>query len=119
MEADTTPGTGTSPLPEVIDRYQRAHDARDTDLAITAFASDAEVLDDGHEYIGADRVRWWLDNAAAEFEYTRRLTGVERIDDGTYLVHNRVVGNFPGGKADLSYRFELLDGLIQHLVIAP
>jgi hypothetical protein len=103
----------------VIGRYQRAHDARDTALAITAFSPDAEVIDDGHTYVGTERVRWWLDNAASEFEYTRHLTGFEKADDGVYVVHNRVVGNFPGGEVDLDYRFELAGELIQRLEITP
>jgi hypothetical protein len=32
---------------------------------------------------------------------------------------NRLEGNFPGGQVDLSYEFQLNDGLIIRLVIAP
>jgi hypothetical protein len=35
------------------------------------------------------------------------------------LVDNRLEGTFPGGVADLQYRFVLRDGRIAELVIAP
>jgi ketosteroid isomerase-like protein len=48
-------------VPAVIRRYFAAHDQRDSDGALATFAPDAKVVDDGHDYIGADRVRFgWL-----------------------------------------------------------
>ena len=106
-------------LPDVIDRYQRAHDQRDGDSALAAFADDATVVDEGVTYTGSERIRWWLGNAASQYTYTRSLTGVDDLGDGRYVVSNHLSGDFPGGEADLRYRFELRDGLIHHLVIAP
>jgi len=114
----------TIELPDVIERYQSAHDRRDTTTALETFADDATVIDDGETYIGADGIRSWLEQAASEFTYTRTLTAVERdgVDDAgndRYVVHNHVAGNFPGGEVDLAYRFEITDGLIRHLEILP
>ena len=106
-------------LPEVIGRYQQAHDHHDTEVALSAFAPDARVVDDGHEYRGADEIRGWLDTAAREFTYTRTLLGVEAAGAGTWDVSNRLEGNFPGGVADLRYRFVLTGDVIAELVIAP
>lgn len=106
-------------LPEVIGVYQAAHDRRDADAALVAFAADATVVDDGITYVGAARIRAWIDTAASEFTYTRTLTGVDDLGDGVYVVRNHLQGDFPGGEVDLHYRFEIRSGLIAHLEIAP
>jgi hypothetical protein len=106
-------------LPAAIDTYQRAHDQRDTHRALATFQADATVVDDGATYVGAERIRWWLDHAASEYTFTRTLTGVDDLGDGVHVVHNHLVGNFPGGEVDLHYRFRLRDGLIDELAIAP
>ena len=106
-------------LPEVIGRYQQAHDHHDTDIALSAFASDAMVFDDGQEYRGTDEIRGWLDTAAKQFTYTRTLLGAQAASADTWDVSNRLEGNFPGGVVDLRYRFVLTGELISELVIAP
>src|SRR4051812_3722137 len=105
-------------LPDVIHRYQHAHDRHDADAAITAFAPTATVLDDGKTYTGTDEIRWWLANAASAFTFTRTLTGIDHEGD-TVVVHNHLAGDFPGGEVDLHYRFHLRDGHIERLEIAP
>jgi len=109
----------TTELPAVIDAYQDAHDRRDTEGSIACFDAGATVIDEDQDFTGTDRIRWWLDHAAAEFTFTRTLTGVERIDDDVYIVRNHLSGNFPGGEADLRHRYELRAGLIHRLEIAP
>ncbi|MGD9750551.1 MAG: nuclear transport factor 2 family protein [Acidimicrobiia bacterium] len=106
-------------VPAVIDSYQRAHDRRDVEAALASFGPDATVIDEAVAYRGTERIRWWLTNAASEFTYTRSLTGVEDLGGGAYLVSNHLSGNFPGGEADLRYRFQLRGGLIDHVEIAP
>lgn len=106
-------------VPNVIATYQRAHDQRDAQTALAAFGADATVIDDGATYVGTERILWWLTNAASEYTYTRTLTATEDLGDGAYIVSNHLSGNFPGGEADLRYRFQLRDGLIQRVEIAP
>ncbi len=106
-------------VPEVIGRYQAAHDQRDTETAVAAFTPDATVSDDGSSHVGTDEVRRWLQTAASEFTFTRTLVGAEREDDRTWIVHNHLAGDFPGGTVDLSYRFVLRGDLIERLDIAP
>lgn len=106
-------------LPEVIGRYFSAHDRRDTDAAVATFASDAVVVDDGHEYASPDEIRDWLAHASTQFTYTRTFAGAEAVTLETWLVTNRLEGNFPGGVVDLRYRFRIARGLISELVIAP
>lgn len=113
------PTTDSPAPPEVVERYQTAHDRRDTAATLATFAADAVVEDDGHRYEGIDEIRGWLDHAASEYEFTRTLLGAVDEGEGVWLVSNRLDGNFPGGTVDLGYRFVVLDDLITHLVIAP
>jgi hypothetical protein len=106
-------------VPAVIETYLRAHDERDTESTLATFGPDAIVIDEGNTYAGTERIRWWLDNGASEYTFTRTLTGHDDLGGGTYVVRNHLSGNFPGGEADLAYRFQLRDDLIQHLQIAP
>lgn len=106
-------------LPEVVSRYQAAHDRRDTETALAAFRPDATVVDDGHTYRGANEIRRWLATAASEYTFTRTLLSAEAGDDGSWVVVNHLEGDFPGGVVDLRYRFVLRGDLIAELVIAP
>ena len=101
-------------LPEVVHTYQDAHDRHDTDRALSAFAPDARVVDEDHEYRGTDQIRSWLDTAARQFTYTRSLVSAEAIDAETWLVVNHLEGDFPGGVVDLRYEFKL-DGETQRV----
>jgi SnoaL-like domain len=119
MNDTAHPEPGENGAPEVIRRYFEAHDRGDTDAALGAFAPDATVVDDGHEYVGSDRIRHWLAKASAEFTYTRTFLDAQKVDAGTWLITNHLEGDFPGGVVDLRYRFALTGELISGLVIAP
>ena len=110
---------GGPEVPEVVSRYQRAHDRRDTEVALSAFAPDARVADDGQEYQGSEAIRRWLSTAASEYTFTRTLVSAESLGDGRWLVVNHLEGDFPGGVVTLRYEFTVTGGLISELVIAP
>ena len=82
--------------PDVIRRYQDAHDRHDTETALATFTADARVIDEEHEYNGTDDIRRWLTTAATEFTYTRTLVAATALDAETWLVVNRLEGDFPG-----------------------
>jgi hypothetical protein len=105
--------------PDVVRRYLEAHDRRDTDAALSEFAPDAHVLDDGHEYRGLDAIRGWLARASTQFTYTRTFLDAHAEAANLWIVTNRLEGDFPGGVVDLRYRFTLVDGLIADLAILP
>ncbi|MEV0847602.1 nuclear transport factor 2 family protein [Streptomyces sp. NPDC049954] len=110
----------TGDLPEVIERYLRAHDARDLSAAVATFAPEAAVTDDGRSYRGTEAIKGWLGRTASEYTYTTTLVRAERDDSGGYTVVRHLEGDFPGGSVDLRYRFLLAgEGLIGELVIAP
>ena len=91
----------------------------EVERALAAFAPNAVVKDDGHEYHGGDEIRDWLSRASTQFSYTRTLIGADAVDANTWLVTNHLEGDFPGGVVDLRYRFVLIDDLISELEIAP
>jgi ketosteroid isomerase-like protein len=105
-------------LPTTIRSYLIAHAARDTDAAVQTFSPDAMVVDQGRTFRGTDGVLEFLQNAGVEFRYTTELVGSERIDDEHWVVLNHLEGNFPGGVAELSYRFTIDGDRITELVIA-
>ena len=106
-------------IPEVISRYQDAHDRRDHDVALAAFTTDAWVVDDGHKFKGSHEISHWLETAASEFTFTRTLVSAESTGNDSWLVVNHLAGNFPGGEVDLRYQFVVSGDLIAELVIAP
>jgi ketosteroid isomerase-like protein len=106
-------------LPDVIERYQHAHDRGDVSAALATFASDARVVDDGRTSIGHDQIAAWLAETASAFTYTRTLLAADATEPGTWLVSNRLDGDFPGGTVELRYRFTLADDRIAELLIAP
>jgi len=117
---DTTTAAGDSTsLPETVRRYQDAHDRHDTDAALSAFAPDAAVFDDGKEFHGIDEIRTWLTTTASEYTFTRTLVRADAVDDETWVVVNHLEGNFPGAVVDLRYKFTLSGDRISELVIAP
>jgi len=106
-------------IPEVIGRYQDAHDRHDVDQALGAFEAEAIVRDEDQEWIGRSAIRDWLIKTSTEYSFTRTLLSVEEVVAGTWVIRNRLEGNFPGGVVDLRYRFELDGDHITALTIAP
>jgi hypothetical protein len=106
-------------LPEVIASYLPALQARDAGTAISAFAVDAEVTDEGRTYRGLDDIRTWLINGGSEYTYTTDFVDAHRIGAAHFDVVQHLEGNFPGGSVDLHYRFDLDGTYITRLTIEP
>jgi len=105
-------------LPATIRDFLAAHVTRDADTALGCFSPDAVVVDDGRTFRGSSEVLDFLGNAGAEFRYTTELVGAERVDEQRWVAHHHLEGDFPGGEADLAYRFTLVGDRITELVIA-
>src|SRR5438552_3468448 len=101
-----------SDLPDSIIGYLVAHRARDLDAAMPHYTADAAVTDEGHTYVGHNEIRAWLAHSASEYTYTIELTSAARSGDDRYDAVHHLEGDFPGGLADLHFRFTLRDGLI-------
>ncbi|WP_262853061.1 nuclear transport factor 2 family protein [Mumia quercus] len=106
-------------LPATIRRYLAAHAAGDADTALRAFTATATVVDEGRTYRGTQEIDDFLRHAGSAYTYTTELVGAARVDDVHWVATQRLVGNFPGGIAELAYRFTMSDDLIDALVIAP
>jgi hypothetical protein len=106
-------------LPDPVRTYLAARASRDVDGALATFRPEAEVVDDGRTYRGTAAIRSFLTTAGAQFDYTTTLLGAERLDDAEWVAHHRIQGDFPGGVVDLAFRFEMADGRIARLHIAP
>jgi hypothetical protein len=106
-------------VPSVITTYLRARATRQSESAVAEFASDGFVSDEGHTYTGPENIASWIANAASEYTYTVELTQARQVDSDHYDLLQHLEGNFPGGVADLHFRFGLRDGKIAQLVIEP
>jgi hypothetical protein len=114
----TSTPTQPDQLPPTIREYLAAHTARDVDTALRAFSTTGSVTDEGKTFRGTEEILRFLTKAGAEFSYTTELIGAQRVDDAHWVATNRLEGDFPGGVAELDYRFTLADDLIAELVIA-
>ncbi|CAJ1587423.1 nuclear transport factor 2 family protein [[Mycobacterium] wendilense] len=106
-------------LPPVITAYLAAQLARDATSALAAFTADAVVTDEGRTYRGRQQIAAWLGRAASEYTYTTEFTGSTQNGPESYDVTAHLEGDFPGGVADLHFRFVLDGALIARLVIEP
>jgi ketosteroid isomerase-like protein len=101
----------------VITRYFDLMAGTDKAAVIDVFAPDAVVADDGRRYRGRAEILGWLTGAASEFTFTTTRVSAEQTGETT-LVVNVLEGDFPGGRVELRYAFELTpDGLIRALSI--
>jgi SnoaL-like domain len=105
--------------PDVIRRYLRAADDGDFEALAACFAPSGFVIDEDTRYEGRDEIIRWRGEIAGKYVYTSELTGTEAVDDTEYRAFVHIAGNFPGGVADLTYRFDVRDGAIASLSIAP
>src|SRR5687768_8652400 len=92
--------------PDNIKTFMTALDARDGDRALATLTTDAVVTDEGRDYKGHWDIGAWLATAAIEYTYTTEFAGATTTD-ATVDVRQHLEGNFPGGVADLHYRFTL------------
>ena len=102
-------------LPYSVRNFMTAPDARAVDRALATLTPDAVVTDEGHDYQGHDDIGSWIATAASEYTYPTTFTGASTTDT-SIDVGQHLEGNFPGGVADLHYRFTLDGALISRLV---
>ncbi|KUI32997.1 DUF4440 domain-containing protein [Mycobacterium sp. IS-1742] len=111
--------TSWGELPAVIRTYLVAERDLDADRAITTFTPDAEVTDEGVTHRGRDEIAAWLGKAGSQYTYTTEFDHSTMAGAAHADVVQHLEGDFPGGVADLHYRFTLDGELISRLVIEP
>ena len=106
-------------IPEapVITRYFEADARRDIDAIVALFTSGAVVVDEGQTYHGTAEIRSWQEGAASKYQYSTEVSGTQPLGEESYLVTGRLTGNFPGGTAELQWRFTVQNDLISRLEI--
>jgi uncharacterized protein (TIGR02246 family) len=109
----------SSAMPDVIARYFEADARRDIDAVVTLFTDDAVVVDESETRRGLSEIRAWQEGPASQYQYTTEVLDTESVGDDGYVVTGRLEGNFPGGTADLQWRFTVAGDRISHLHIAP
>lgn len=107
-------------LPNTVKTFMTALNDREDARALATFTADAVVTDDGRGYTGRDEIGAWLaaSVSGSEYTYISEFTGATTTAT-TVDVGQHLDGNFPGGVADLHYRFTLDGALISQLVIEP
>lgn len=105
-------------LPESIDNYFRHSADKNAKEAAAAFTPGATIFDQGEdlEISGREAIERWFVELAAQYQTTLEIVGVVE-ENGAFAVTTLVSGNFPGSPAEFVYRFTLLEGLIDRLVI--
>jgi len=107
-------------LPDTVKKFMTALDARQGARALTVFTANAVVTDEGHDHSGRAEIEAWLAASVSESEYTYTTEFTGATATGTTVdVEQHLEGDFPGGVADLHYRFTLDGALIDRLVIEP
>ena len=110
--------TDWAALPDTIKTFMTALTTPEDGRAVDTFTADAIVTDEGRDYTGPEEIGAWLTTSAGEYTYTSAFTGATTTDT-TVDVEQHLEGNFPGGVADLHYRFTLAGTSISRLVIEP
>jgi ketosteroid isomerase-like protein len=105
-------------LPKTVRTFMTALDAREVDQVLATLSTDAVVTDEGHDYEGHAEIEAWVAVAAAEYTYTGEFTGAATTAAGVDIGQH-LEGSFPGGVADLHYRFTLDGTVISRVVIEP
>ena len=106
-------------LPDVVRTLLVAQVNSDVDTATATFTADAEVTDEGRTYRGRRAITAWLRDAGSEFTYTTEFDHATMAGSGEVDVVQHLERDFPGGVADLHFRFTLDGDQFQRLVIEP
>ena len=106
----------SAPLPDTLTAYFKATNEHDVAAALTSFAADAIVEDEGKEYLGSAAIQKWIEETIRKYDYTVEVTGTHGVD-GKIVVATRVAGPFPGSPVDIDYEFTLARQRIVRLVI--
>ncbi len=103
-------------LPQVLDDYFAAANARDPDRVAVCFTEGASVRDEGKNIQGREAIRAWAEESGRKYRFYADVRSIKE-GDGMTVVMARVTGDFPGSPIDLKYRFKISGELIFDLEI--
>lgn len=93
-------------LPQTIENYFQASNARNVEDMVKTFADEALVRDEGREHLGSAEIRAWIEETLSSYSPQAEPCTVNEAD-GEIVVTARVSGTFPGSPADLNFAFRL------------
>ena len=93
-------------LPAPIAAYIAAENALDPEPLAQCFAEDAVVKDEGQMIEGLAAIKQWKVETKKKYQHTIEPVAVVQRG-GTFIVTNRLTGNFPGSPVDLQFVFRL------------
>jgi hypothetical protein len=111
--------SGLEGVPDVIRRYFMLDAERAVDSIVALFTDDATVVDEGETRHGTIEIRAWQTGPASQYTYTTEVLATDALTPDRFVVTGRLMGNFPGGTAELKWDFTLAGDRIRRLVIAP
>ena len=106
-------------LPPLVSRYFELDANRDIESIVALFPDDGVVVDEGETWEGTAAIHDWQAGPASKYIYTTEVLGSEAVASDRFVVMARLMGNFPGGTADLKWDFRIAGDRIARLVIAP
>ena len=107
----------TVKLPEAIQAYFDANNARSADAVAAAFTDDAVVKDAGETRVGRESIRAWKVETDQKYSSTLAEPFLMTNENDKTQVTGRVSGEFPGSPVDLRYFFRLKGDKISELEI--
>ena len=93
-------------LPDPVATYVAAEQNKNTELLVSAFASDAVVRDEEHEYQGIDAIRAWKQASERKYRYVMDPIATT-VDGQTVILRAMLSGSFPGSPVIVDYTFTL------------
>jgi len=103
--------------PGAVRRFMDAAARRDYDAIGDCFTDDATVRDEGKTRRDREEIRQWQRETRATWDYTATVVSGRQDGEHRYRLGVHLHGNFPGGDADVEYRFTIRDELISRLQV--
>jgi ketosteroid isomerase-like protein len=103
-------------VPEPVEEYLAAEEAKDADALSHCFTEDAIVHDEGRDYLGRDSIRQWKQEVKRKYRYVLQMVNAQTQGDKV-TVRARITGEFPGSPVELDHIFELSNDKIASLEI--
>jgi hypothetical protein len=105
-------------LPNIVQTYFQSSNDDDASRVVNCFCAHDIVTDEKVTHHGPRAIETWCNAARRSFSYRVEPLRVAQRDDSLVVIAS-VAGNFPGSPVDLSYAFQLENGLILSLEITP
>lgn len=103
-------------LPETVQAYVEAYNARNREAAVACFSENALVHDEGKEHRGHRAIGEWIGETLEKY---RPLLTPGKFEGGDRkpVLAVTVSGSFPGSPITLAFRFTIESGRIAELNI--